>query len=282
MGDRSVGNGGGGGDRITYPSLTATNYTSWSIRAQAIMEDQGVWEVMEPPEGTSEQGAVTAAAAKTKDKKKTGKEVWDSLKARFVGEERVKEERLHTLKSEFDGLRMKEDDMIDGYAGMSVRYANLGGTLDDAALVKKLFDTVRERYINVVTRIEQFYDLKKLAFDEAVGRLKAYEERTKQGATGARPDTEEPVLLERTSHQVQVGGTLNFDMEQLKLFFTGDEGSTREIWYVDNGASNHMTGDRLKFRYFDQTFTAEQMIDRPYGGDTDGVEQHKPAGDDDE
>jgi hypothetical protein len=130
------------------------------------MEDQGVWEVMEPPEGTFEQGTVTAAATKAKDKKagehllqclpddllmhvaakKTRKEVWDSLKARFVGEEQVKEARLQTLKSEFDGLRMKEEELIDGYAGrltgMSVRYANLGGTLDDATLVKKLFDTV--------------------------------------------------------------------------------------------------------------------------------------------
>ncbi|XP_066354718.1 uncharacterized protein [Miscanthus floridulus] len=181
------------------------------------MEDQGIWEVMESSEGTSKQGAVTAAVAKAKDKKarahllqclpndflmqiaakKTRKEVWDSLKARFIGEERVKEARLQTLKSEFDGLRM-EDEMIDGYArkltGMLVRYANLGGTLDDAALVKKLFDTMPERYINVVARIEQFYDLKKLAFDEAVGRLKAYEERTKRGATGARCDTSQVLL----------------------------------------------------------------------------------------
>ena len=47
--------------------MTTTNYTSWSIRVQAIMEDQGVWEIMEPSGETSEQGA--AAAAKAKDKK---------------------------------------------------------------------------------------------------------------------------------------------------------------------------------------------------------------------
>jgi uncharacterized membrane protein YgcG len=63
---------------------------------------------------------------------------------------------------------------------MSVWYRNLGGSLDDAALVKKLFDTVPEHFINVVARIEQFYDLSKLAFVEAVGRLKAFEEHTGQ------------------------------------------------------------------------------------------------------
>jgi hypothetical protein len=53
MGDRS-GGAGGGDDQITYPSLTTTNYTSWSIHVQAIMEDQGVWEIMEPSGESSE------------------------------------------------------------------------------------------------------------------------------------------------------------------------------------------------------------------------------------
>ena len=200
---------GGRGDRIPYPMLTATNYTSWSIRVQAIMEDQGVWEVMEPVEESSQQGAASTAAKKAKDikakahllqcipddllmqvaGKKTGKEVWDTLKARFVGEERVRDARLQTLKSDFDALRMKETDQIDQYAGqlsgMAVRYGNLGGSLDDQALVRKLFDTVPERFIQVIARIEQFYDLKKLPFAEAVGRLKAYEERTRKGSGSA-------------------------------------------------------------------------------------------------
>ena len=45
-------------------------------------------------------------------KKKKGKEVWDSLKARFVGVDRVKEVQLQTLKSEFDAMRMKEDEPL--------------------------------------------------------------------------------------------------------------------------------------------------------------------------
>lgn len=118
-----------------------------------------------------------------------------------MGEARIKEAHLQMLKSEFNGLWMKEDELIDSYAEklmiMSVRYANLGGTLDDAALVKKMFYTVLEWYINVVDGIEQFYDLKKLAFDVAVGRLKAYEERTKRGAGGvARTDSGQVLLTQ--------------------------------------------------------------------------------------
>jgi hypothetical protein len=78
---------------------------------------------METSGETSEQGAMATAAAKMKDKKarahllqclpddllmqvaakKTMKEVWEC----------IKEARLQTLKSDFDAMRMKEDESID-------------------------------------------------------------------------------------------------------------------------------------------------------------------------
>ena len=75
---------------------------------------------------------------------------------------------------------MKEDETLDRYTrrltAMSVKFSNLVGALDDATLVKKLFDTMSDCFINVMARIEQFFDLQKLTFEDAVGRLKAYEE----------------------------------------------------------------------------------------------------------
>jgi hypothetical protein len=128
------------------------NYTSWRIRVHAIMEDQGVWEVVEPKAGMSAKpSAAEAAKATAKDKKarahllqcllddllmqvaskKMGKEVWESLKARFVGVDRVKDAWLQTLKSEFDAIRMKEDESFDQFVGrlmvMSVKYSSFGG-----------------------------------------------------------------------------------------------------------------------------------------------------------
>jgi len=55
-------------------------------------------------------------------------------------------------------------------------------------LGKKLFHIVPDQYLNVVAGIEQFYDLKTLAFDEAVGHLKVFVERTRRGASGARSE----------------------------------------------------------------------------------------------
>ena len=85
---------------------------------------------------------------------------------------------------------MKEDDPLDQVVGkltsLSVRSSSLGGSIGDADLIKKLFDIMPDRYLNVVAGIEMFYDLKTMAFDEVVGRLKAFEERTRRGKGAAR------------------------------------------------------------------------------------------------
>lgn len=167
--------GGDGGQHQLFPTLTATNYTSWSIRVEAIMEEQGWWEIVEPLEGSST--ALTAAET-SKDKKvrthlfqclsddllmqvakkKTGREVWQSLKARFVGAERVRDARLQNLKTKFNAMTMKEEETVDEFASrlttMSVRYSNLGGSLEDSVMVKKILDTVPERFLQVVAGIE--------------------------------------------------------------------------------------------------------------------------------
>ena len=47
----------------------------------------------------------------------TAKKVWDAIKARHVGAERVKEERLQTLMNEFERLKMKDTEKIDDFNG---------------------------------------------------------------------------------------------------------------------------------------------------------------------
>ncbi|XP_062227352.1 uncharacterized protein LOC133925439 [Phragmites australis] len=160
-----------GGGPFLYPQLTVTNYTSWVAR------------------------------------KKTTKEVWDYLKTRFVGADRVKNARLLTLKSDFNAMCMQEGENLNQYTGrlnsMSVRYANLGEMLDDATLVKKLFDTVPNRFLSVITGIEQFYDLDKMPFEEAVGWLKAFEERTRPRATGGNSISDSQLLFTQAEWQAR-------------------------------------------------------------------------------
>ncbi|KAJ0703081.1 putative RNA-directed DNA polymerase [Helianthus annuus] len=162
---------------------------------EAIMDAQGLWESIEPQAGVAvdEKKSKTARAfifqAIPEEillqvaKKKTAKEVWESLKTRFVGAERVQKARLHTLKSEFESMRMKDGESIDDYAGklsgMISKYNNVGAVLGDEELVRKLLDTVTDKYIQLVASMEQYSDVEKMPFEEAIGRLKAYEDRLK-------------------------------------------------------------------------------------------------------
>uniref|UniRef100_A0ACD5VRM6 Uncharacterized protein n=1 Tax=Avena sativa TaxID=4498 RepID=A0ACD5VRM6_AVESA len=131
--------------------------------------------------------------------KKTAKEVWDSLKTRFIGADRVKSARLSTLRGEFDKLCMEDGERLDDFAGkisgMAARYASLGATLGDADMVKRLLDSVPDRLYHVVTGIEQFCDPEKMAFEEALGRLKAFDERSRRRAQAGGGERSDGQLL---------------------------------------------------------------------------------------
>jgi hypothetical protein len=63
---------------------------------------------------------------------------------------------------------------------MAARYASLGSTLDTAAMVKKLLDTIPDRLYLAVVGIEQFYDFKKMLFEEALSRMKTFDKRSRR------------------------------------------------------------------------------------------------------
>ncbi|XP_042413227.1 uncharacterized protein LOC122002204 [Zingiber officinale] len=214
-----------GGVPFPYPMLSPHNYTVWAIKTEAILDAQGVWEAVEPTEG--------AQVDIKKDKKvrayilqcihedillqiankKMAKEVWDSLKTRYLDSDRVKKVHVQTLKSEFDALRIKETDTIDEFAGklstMSSKFSALGATLEDSSLVKKLLDSVPDKFFPIVGGIEQFHDLETIPFEETIGRLKAYEERTLRLRANTN-NTEGELLLTHAEWQMrQKGGNVD-------------------------------------------------------------------------
>ncbi|XP_076935761.1 uncharacterized protein LOC143602588 [Bidens hawaiensis] len=164
------------------PILTPTNYNTWSIKMEAIMDAHGLWDAVGLLTRRCQSRLVLLFSILSQAaKKKTAKEVWDSLKSRYVGAERVQKARLRSLKSEFEGLQMKDGESIDEYAGklssMVSKFNTVGASLDDEELVRKLFDIVPERFINLVASIEQSSDVESMPFEEAIAHLKAYEDR---------------------------------------------------------------------------------------------------------
>ncbi|KAE8813114.1 retrotransposon protein [Hordeum vulgare] len=162
------------------PPLVPTGYTSWAIKVEAILDAGGLWGVVQPANGAAvDTGKCKTARAMLLTAlpedllmqvaaKLTAREVWDSLKVRFVGADRVRVARLATLRGDFERLRMDDGESLDAFAGkisgMAARYAGLGSTLDDAAMVKELLDAVPDRLYAAVAGIEQFCDVWTMVF----------------------------------------------------------------------------------------------------------------------
>ncbi|XP_076897046.1 uncharacterized protein LOC143550238 [Bidens hawaiensis] len=284
------------------------------------------------------------------------KEVWDSLKSRYVGAERAQKARLRILKSEFEALQMKDGETVDDYSGMVSKYNSVGASLDDEELVRKLFDTVPEKFINLVASIEQSADVESMPFEEAIAHLKAYEDRLR--LRQAKQPSENSLLFtkvdssssskgqgknhqftsqnsggrgktgrggrngfrgrgrgrgnrgEHVANQEQRNGSRNKDRRHIECFnchelrhyasecnepkekrdevnlteakeeepalylcVHGEDttsmvmlnedrvfpktGDDKDVWYVDNGASNHMTGMHGSFAELNQKITGQ-------------------------
>ncbi|GJT89234.1 zinc finger, CCHC-type containing protein [Tanacetum coccineum] len=249
------------------PKLKTTNYTVWAIQIKVILEAHDLWEAIEPKKNTQEDDKKDKATiaflyqALTEDVIlqvagcETAKELWESLKRRHVGEEKVQQARLQSLMIGFQTLQMKEDDTVDAFTaklnGYATKAKELGKTLDESLLVRKLLDSTPDRFIQIVASIEQTNDLDDITLDEIIGKLKAFEERIKL-RKGGQVESQENLLFAHGEHsrkgrrfgnrggQIQPGKYASADAS---------------IWYLDNGASNHMTGTKSHFRDIDESVT---------------------------
>ena len=114
---------------LQLPPLTTMNYTARAIKVEAILDAQGLWCAVAPAEGAvvdagkSKTARAAMLGALPEDllmqvaTKPTAKEVWDSLKVRFVGADRVRAARLASLRGEFERLRMADVKSLDAFAG---------------------------------------------------------------------------------------------------------------------------------------------------------------------
>ena len=340
------------------PKLKNTNYTVWAIQIKVILEAHGLWDTIEPKAGVEvddKKDKSTIALlyqALTEDvilqvaSCKTSKELWESLKRRHVGEERVQQARLQSLLIGFNALQMKDDETVDAFTnklnGYATKAKELGKSMKESLLVRKLLDSTPDRFIQIVASIEQTNDLDDITLDEITGKLKAFEERIKL-RKGGQVESQDNLLFaqgehsrntkrftkrrgrsnysrgnwqdnknkdnsngENSTHKDKSNkGRREWDMKKVKCFNCGKIGHMRKdcrkpsttqeqsnliledeepsllmtrheteheevllnegqvqpekyattddsIWYLDNGASNHMTGTKSHFKEIDE------------------------------
>lgn len=79
-----------------------------------------------------------------------------------IGAESVKDAKIQTLKTEFEGLHMKESEMIDDFAARLTTVVNkiraLGKKFEKTCTVKKFLRVVDNKFLQIASTIKQFGD----------------------------------------------------------------------------------------------------------------------------
>jgi hypothetical protein len=214
-----VGGAAAAAGKVSVPLLTRTNFAAWAMRMKYILRVHGAWSAVDPDSsskeeaaGSKEEMAMTIISQGIDDEtllrvaeKETAAEVWAALRSMHVGVERVREARIQSLRSEFDGLKMSYAESVDVFAAKFTtlvgRIRELGDPMEEKYVVKKLLRVVSKKYINIASSIGLFCDVNKMSMEEAIGSLKAHEELLK----GQEEEGEEEKLLMTRGHGMSGG-----------------------------------------------------------------------------
>lgn len=181
---------------LSYLMLDRSNYTAWALKMKVFIKAQGAWNAIEPkdPKAVVDDKTDKVALAMiyqgiSKEillslaDKDTAKEAWETIKTLCQGAERVKAAKIQTLKAEFEAMTMKDDETIDDFHmkvyGIVTNIRELGEKMDESYTVKKFLRAVPSKFLQITSTIEQFGDLSTMTMEEAVGSLRAHEERVK-------------------------------------------------------------------------------------------------------
>jgi hypothetical protein len=188
----------------SLPVFYGTNYFFWKIRMRTYFKSINVWHIIESgwtlpdteiTKWTTEEKSVATANGKALNaifisvsdeefsrmsRCEIAKQAWETLEITHEGTKVVRASKLLMLVSQFEAIRMLEDETFDEfYSKLSVirnSTINLGKKMDDAKVVKKILRSLPERFIPQVAAVQQSNDLDAMRVEELVGFLQTFEQ----------------------------------------------------------------------------------------------------------
>ena len=107
------------------------------------------------------------------------KEAWEILETTYEDTKKVKNTKLHMLTTQFEELKMSEDESFDSFYSkpneVVVSKFNLGEKTEDSKIVRKILRSLPESFHAKVTAIEESKDLDDIKVQELIGSLQTYE-----------------------------------------------------------------------------------------------------------
>ena len=107
------------------------------------------------------------------------KEAWTILQTTYEGTMAIKDSKLQRLTTSFEEIKMEEDESFDEfYAKLKDTVNstfNLGETIPEPKIIRKVLRSLPERFHAKITAIEESKDIDKVHLIELVGNLQTYE-----------------------------------------------------------------------------------------------------------
>ena len=128
----------------------------------------------------------------------TAKEAWIILQTTYVGTKAVKDSKLQRLTTSFEEIKIEEDESFDKFYAKFMDLVNsafnLGETILEPKIVRKVLKSLPERFHAKIIVIEESKDIDKIPLIELVGNLQTYElglTRIGKSGKGKSSDTNE-------------------------------------------------------------------------------------------
>ena len=119
--------------------------------------------------------AVTNEEFKKISSTETAQEAWTILQTTYEGTKVVKDSKFQRLTTSFEEIKIEEDELFDEfYAKLKdiVNSAfNLGETILEPKIVRKVLKSLLERFHAKITMIEESKDIEKIPLTKLVGNL---------------------------------------------------------------------------------------------------------------
>ena len=190
------------GQSLIIPLLfDGTNYAYWKVRMRAFLQslDEKVWQAVEigwtkPKEASANWdevkikvenfnsralnalfSVITNEEFKKISSTETSKEARTILQITYEGTKAVKDSKFQRLTTNFEEIKMEEDESFDEFYAKLKDIVNsvfnLGETIPEPKIVRNVLRSLLERFHAKITTIEESKDIDKIPLTELVGNL---------------------------------------------------------------------------------------------------------------
>ena len=186
---------------IIPPLFDDTNYAYWKVCMRTFLQslDEKVWQAVEigqtkPTEAPADWDNAKIKAAnfnsrvlnalfnavmneefKKISSTETAKEAWTILQTTYEGTKAVKDSKFQRLTTSFEKIKMQDDKSFDEFSAKLKDIVNstfnLGGTIPEPKIIRKVLRSLPERFYAKITAIEELKDIDKILLTELVGNL---------------------------------------------------------------------------------------------------------------